>query len=79
MKILKYDFRNSEESQKYLAKLIEYPKIIHFIFPNYKVKLSTIEKCLGTSKLSEDDFEEPNSDNIVEKIVKLFINIYLIV
>lgn len=62
--ILKNDLATNEENQKYIAKLVENPKFISFLYPNYfKTKLSGVAKCFN----SLNPFGEPEDNYDVEE------------
>ena len=64
--ILRTDLATNEENQKYIAKLVENPKIISFLYPNYfKSKMSGVAKCFNSLNPfgdSEQGDEEEDDD-----------------
>lgn len=75
---------SNEENQKYIAKLLENPRLILFFFPNYgKNKLSGVAKCFNSinpfgdseefKDLSDDeDDTETAKKNKTQKIISVF-------
>jgi len=61
--ILKSDLATNEENQKYIAKLVENPKIISFLYPNYfKTRLSGVAKCFNSLNLFGDSEEKDEEE-----------------
>lgn len=88
--ILKNDLATSEENQKYIAKLVENPKIISFLYPNYfKTRLSGVAKCFNSlnpfgdseekDEEDEDDYQEIElKSNQIKKKSITFVKIILL-
>lgn len=55
----------NEENQKYIAKLLENPRLILFFFPNYaKNKLSGVAKCFNSINpfVDNEEFKDLSDD-----------------